>query len=117
MEQLAGNMSTKMATKRQHGGLLGGSWEHSGASAEVGFRKAKISYVRVRLRCVLEASWGHLGAVLGPSWAILGLSWSVLGPSWGRLVVVLGHLGVILGCLGGVLGPSWDHLGAKVDMI
>ena len=47
----------------------------------------------------LEPSWGHLGAILGPSWGILG-------PSWG-------HLGAILGHLGAILGPSWGHLGAS----
>ena len=66
-------------------GLLGASWGHSGASAGVGFRKAKIRSVTIRGRCVLEASWGHLGAVLGPSWGHLGVS--------------LGHLGAILGDL------------------
>ena len=40
--------------------------------------------------------WGHLGAILGPSWGRLG-------PSWG-------HLGAVLAHLGAVLEPSWGHL-------
>ena len=35
-------------------------------------------------------SWGHLGAILGPSWGHLG-------PSWGHLGAILGYLGAILG--------------------
>ena len=38
----------------------------------------------------LVPCWGHLGAILGPSWAIL----CHLGPFWGHL------------------GPSWGHVGA-----
>ena len=72
------------------GDLLGASWRHLGPSAGVVFTKAKISYVRIRLRCVLEPSWGRLGAVLGPSWGHLG---AILGPSWSHLGAILGHLG------------------------
>ena len=61
------------------------SWRNSGASVGVVFAKAKISYVRIRLRCVSEPSWGHLGAILGPSWGRLG---AILGPSW----AILGRL-------------------------
>ena len=36
------------------------------------------------------ATWGHLGAILGPSWGHLGPSWGHLGLSWV------------------ILGPSWS---------
>ena len=44
------------------------------------------------MRCDLEPSWSHLGAVLGPSWGRLG-------PFWGLL-------GALLEPFGGHLGPS-----------
>ena len=72
------------------GRLLRASWGHSGASGGVVFSNAKILYVRTCLRCVLEPSWGRLGAVSGPSWGHLG---AILGPSWGHLGAILGHLG------------------------
>ena len=46
----------------------------------------------------LEASWAHLGDILGQ-----------LGPSWAYLGVILGHLGPILSYVGAVLG----HLGTS----
>ena len=52
------------------------------------------------------ATWGHLGAILGPSWAILG-------PSRGHLRAILGRLEAYRGHLGAILGPSWGHLGPK----
>ena len=69
------------------GGLLGGSWERLGEFLAVIFEEMNI-------RSFLEASWGRLGAVLGPSWAHLG---AILGD----LGAILGHLGTILGDLGG----------------
>ena len=33
----------------------------------------------------MEPSWGHLGAILGPSWAILGPSWAIQRQSWATL--------------------------------
>ena len=39
-----------------------------------------------------EASWSHLGTILGPSWALLsclGASWCHRGLSWSRLRAVL----------------------------
>ena len=106
------------------GSLLGASWGHSEASGGVGLRKAKISYVRICLRWVLEPSWSHFGAVLGPSCghlgAIFGLSWEVLGcfrTVWGRLGAVWNCLGAILSqkrTLWGHLGLSWAVLGPSV---
>ena len=69
--------------------------------------------VSVRLRAVLEPSWGGLGAyrgglgvvlgrlgeVLGWSWGVSGRSWGGLGASWGALGVFLGRLGLVLGRL------------------
>ena len=75
----------------------------------------------------LEASWVHLGRILGPSWAILrhfgghlgailghvgfilgwqGPSWRHPGPSGGHPEPFLGHLGPCRGHLGGHIGPS-----------
>ena len=54
----------------------------------------------MRISFELEATWDHLGAVLGPSWALLG----PLGP-------FLGPLGAVLGPLGALLEPPWGHLG------
>ena len=51
----------------------------------------------------LEASWAHLGDILGYLGPILGSSWAI----WGHLG---GHLGAILGHLErscAFLGPSW----------
>ena len=69
-------------------------------------------------------SWGHLGAVLGPSWGPLGPSWALLGPlgailgplgaSWGHPGVCWGHLGTIFGPLWSVFGPSRGHLGPNL---
>ena len=50
---------------------------------------------KIALRRDLEASWDHLGPVLG------------------RLGAVLGRLGAVLGPLWAVLGPSWGRLGAS----
>ena len=75
-------------------------------------------------RCALRASWGLLGALLGPSWvhlgvilghlgAILGHLGAILEPSW----AILGHLGAILGPSWVIFGPSWavvGHLGATL---
>ena len=49
------------------------------------------------------ASWGSLGAVLGPYWGHIG---AILGPSW----AILGHPGAILGPSSAILGL----LGAKM---
>ena len=78
----------------------------------------------------LEASWSHLGTMMGPSWAPLGrlgaswghlwLSWSrlaavlgCLGPSWASSWVVLGRPGAFGASLRDVWGPSCSHLGAS----
>ena len=53
------------------------------------------------------AVWGHLGAVLGPSWGHVG-------PSWGHLGEILGYLGLPWTILDHV-GPSWGHLGAILE--
>ena len=86
---------------------------------------------------VVGAPWGHLGAVLWPSWRVLGAScahlgasWRILGASWcvleaflTRLVAILGDLkrnlrnlqepknqwflNVFLKVAGAILAPSW----------
>ena len=65
-------------------GTFGASRGHSGISAGVIFAKVKVASVTSPLRCDLEPSWGHLGAILRPSWP-------VLGPSWGHLGTILGR--------------------------
>ena len=47
-----------------------------------------------RDKVVTDAAWGHLGAVLGPSWGSIGLS--------------LGLVGAILGHLGALFKLSWS---------
>ena len=61
--------------------------------------------------CPQMAVWGHLGAVLGPSWGHVGPGWAILGPSWGNLGLpwaTLDHLGPSWA----ILEPSWSHLGS-----
>ena len=90
---------------------------------------------------LLEASWGHIGGVLGgfrallacltPSEAVLGASrgrfgallerfravlgpsWENLGRSWGPLGPTWGPLGGLMGCLGPTLEASWAILGGR----
>ena len=53
------------------GAMLRPSWGNFGASwAHLG---------------LLERSWDHPWAILGPSWAYPGASWAQLGASWGQL--------------------------------
>ena len=59
------------------------------------------------------AVWGHLGAILGPSWGHVGPSWGHLGEILGYLGLpwtILDHLGPSWGHLGAILEPSWVHL-------
>ena len=84
----------------------------------------------------MGASWGPLGAILGPSWGLLGPPGRLLGPSWrtsikteeelhlrsppwepqkSALGALLGRSWSALGCARGRLGAlstlSWDPLG------
>ena len=85
----------------------------------------------------LEASSGHLAAILGslggiclfifgpynsnmlifgPSWGFWGRSYGVLGGSWGDLEAWLGSFGRSWGPLGATFDPSWTsgtNLGAS----
>ena len=68
------------------GRVLGGS---SGKSWRGLVRKTKIRQRKISIRCDLEASRSHLGAILEPSWcrlaALLGPSWALLGAMWATL--------------------------------
>ena len=77
-------------------------------------------------------SWGHLGAISGPSWVILGHlrpTWDYLGTTLGQLAFppepvkpeirplepILARLGASWGQAGAILGyldPSWGHIRA-----
>ena len=60
---------------------------------------------------ILEASWEHLGGMIGTSWKHLGASWRCLGASLMCLGASWMHLGGILEAsgrhLGGILEASW----------
>ena len=92
------------------GGVLGGSWgglgglggvlggPEGGPEGVLGdalrslLEDVKISEQKIALRRDLEASWDHLGPVLGRLGAVLGRLGAVLGPSWGHLGPILDHL-------------------------
>ena len=71
----------------------------------------------------MERSWGHLGALLGPSWGVLGglyvrtPSWRLLGLPWWLFFVYLASLGAFLGLLGPLLGPLALNLAIFVDFL
>ena len=55
-----------------------------------------------------EASWNHLGALLGPFWELLESSWRSLGALLGAFGALLGlSWGPLGGPLGALFGPSW----------
>ena len=88
-----------------------------------GFLDASRSLLGCLFGCVLEASWGVLGArrlsqgLLGASWmprgSVLGPLGGLLGASSGPLVSLLGRIGGLLGASWGLLGASWGPSGAK----
>ena len=62
----------------------------------------------------LGGSWAvlaRLGRVLGVLWVRLGASEGVLEASWRHLGAILGRLGEILERFWGVLEAFWDHFG------
>eukprot|EP00959_Pyramimonas_sp_CCMP1952_P371914 7787994-Pyramimonas_sp.AAC.1 len=61
----------------------------------------------------LEATWGPLGIISGPSWGLLGLFLGALPrSSQGLLGAYLSSLGAFLGPYWGPFGRYWSPLGA-----
>ena len=84
-------------------GPFGLSWAPlGGVLSQVGFG--------MRSSSELEATWGRLGAILGPPWAALGLSWASLGRVLEPLGALSGALEALSGALGAVLGPACGSL-------